>query len=200
MGNRFFSKIFIGSLLLFVVACGTTVSKEERPYTGFTVDPNSSVHRFALAELKKFPDWATNSVLRDRADTQYRKDLSGFLSQTGSLQDVCFRCAHVSEYQPGKYAVQLVNDEQEVNTVRLNIEVAGLIPDSFVRRLKEGNYYKFTGNYQRLTSEDAYDYIKSSFSEKATLDVYNTDSVLYFGVALYNIATIDSCTRKGPML
>jgi hypothetical protein len=198
MSNLFFSKLFLSSLLLFLMACDTT-NKKERPYTGFTVDPNSSVHRFAVAELQKFPQWATNSVLRERADTQYRKDLAGFLSQPQSLQDVCFRCAHVSEYQPGKYVVQLVNDEQEVNTVRLDIEVAGLIPDSFVTRLREGAYYKFTGHYQQLVGEDAYNYIKNSFNDKTTLDVYNTDSVLYFGLALYHISSIDSCTRKGPM-
>ncbi len=127
-------------LLVFMVSCQDAATQKERPYTGYTVAPNSTVHKFAVAEMKKFPDWATNNVLRGRADTEYQKDLQAFFSNAESLRDVCFRCTKVSEYEAGKYAVLMVDDEQEVNTVRLNLEVLGLIPDSFVAKLKEGNY------------------------------------------------------------
>ncbi|MBE7174481.1 MAG: hypothetical protein INR73_28170 [Williamsia sp.] len=186
------------ALLLLVVSCRDAATREERPYTGYTVAPNSTVHKFAVAELKKFPDWATNSVLRGRADTQYQRDLQGFFSNEQSLRDVCFRCANVSEYGTGKYAVLLVDDEQEVNTVRLNVEVVGLIPVSFVAKLKEGEYYTFSGMYVKPLGGEAMDYIKYSVDDRTTLDVYNSDSVLYFGVAMYNIGAVSLCKRSVP--
>lgn len=170
-------------LLLLILSTGLLACTDVDTQTTTAIVPKSPVIKFVQEFKKQHPDWTNNSVNEKKISLIFASAVNTFLNKNNILDSLKFKLESVNEYKKGKYAVKLVNDDL---TDSVNIEIIGLIPESMVSKLTEGQNYYAYGKYLKNLSdlEPYYDYGLWNVSPGILEDK------VYFGVNLYKITDL----------